>query len=232
MVSLRQPNCGAMFRGMQTEPISPVNTPHPSLRIGDRAPNFRARSTLGDVSLADYRGRWLMFFSHPGDFTPVCTSEFVAIARAADRFAAMDCALLGLSVDSLYSHLAWVRSIRDSFGVTVPFPIVEDPSMAIGRAYGMIDETARDASSIRSTYFINPEGIIRSIVWYPANVGRSVEELLRLLAALRQTEDGSVMSPEGWRPGDALLMSPVQTQAEVLAETRPEQPWFCRKAEK
>lgn len=221
-----------MFRSMQSEPVSPANPPRPNLRIGDRAPNFRARSTMGDVSLADYRGRWLMLFSHPADFTPVCTSEFVAIARAADRFAAMDCALLGLSVDSLYSHLAWVRSIHDSFGVTIPFPIVEDPSMAIGRAYGMIDETAGDASSIRSTYFINPEGIIRAIIWYPSNVGRSVEELLRLLAALKQTEDKPLMTPEGWQPGDAMLHPPAQTQTEVLGDAAKGQPWFCRKAEK
>lgn len=217
---------------MQNEPNSPVNSPRPSLRIGDRAPNFRARSTLGDVSLADYRGRWLMFFSHPGDFTPVCTSEFVAIAQAADRFAALDCALLGLSVDSLYSHLAWVRSIHETFGVTVPFPIVEDPSMAIGRAYGMIDETAGDASSIRSTYFINPEGIIRAVIWYPANVGRSVEELLRLLAALKQTEDQPLMTPEGWQPGDAMLQPPPQTQADVFRDIPAGQAWFCRKAGK
>lgn len=232
MLSLRQPKWNVMFRAMQTEPTSPVRTPRPSLKIGDQAPGFRARSTLGDVSLADYRGRWLMFFSHPGDFTPVCTSEFVAIARAADRFAALDCALLGLSVDSLYSHLAWVRSIRDSFGVAIPFPIVEDPSMAIGRAYGMIDEAASDASSIRGTYFIDPEGIIRAINWYPANVGRSVDELLRLLAALRQTEAAPVMTPEGWQPGDALLLPPAQTQDEVLADAVPGQPWFCREAGK
>lgn len=216
---------------MQIEPTTPALPPRPSLRPGDRAPNFRARSTLGDVTLADYRGRWLLFFSHPADFTPVCTSEFVAIARAADRFAALGCDLLGLSVDSLYSHLAWVRSIREAFGVTIPFPIVEDPSMAIGRAYGMIDETAGDASTIRCTYFIDPEGIIRAMLWYPATVGRSVEELLRLLAALRQTENQDVMTPEGWRPGEPVLLPPAQTQQDALADTGSGQPWFCRKTQ-
>ena len=105
-----------------------------SLRIGDAAPEFRARTTRGEVALSDYRGRWLVFFSHPADFTPVCTTEFVALAKAADKFAEMDCALLGLSVDSLYSHLGWIRAIREHFGVTIAFPIVEDPSMVIGRA--------------------------------------------------------------------------------------------------
>lgn len=220
-----------MFRCMQSEQSSPVVPSRPSLKLGDPAPNFRARSTMGDVSLEDYRGRWLMFFSHPGDFTPVCTSEFVAIAQAADRFAEQDCALLGLSVDSLYSHLAWVRAIRESFGVTVPFPIVEDPSMVIGRAYGMIDEHARDASSIRATYFINPEGVIRSVLWYPPQVGRSVDELLRLLAALRQTENNAVMTPAGWRPGDRLLLPPAHTQAQVLEHSETGQPWFCRETD-
>ena len=110
------------------------------LRIGEKAPLFRARSTQGDVSLDQYRGRWLVFFSHPADFTPVCTSEFVTLSRAAARFEALGCALLGLSVDSLYAHVAWIRTIREGFGVDVPFPIVEDASMVIGRAYGMIDD--------------------------------------------------------------------------------------------
>ena len=118
--------------------IAPLE-PRP-LRLGDAAPNFTARTTMGQTSLADYRGRWLILFSHPADFTPVCTTEFVALARAADRFSALDCALLGLSVDSLYAHIAWVKAIEQAFGVQISFPIVEDPSMAIGKAYGMIDE--------------------------------------------------------------------------------------------
>ena len=122
---------------MQEERYSLAGT---QLRIGDMAPEFSARSTTGAVSLSQYRGKWLVFFSHPADFTPVCTTEFVALGRAADRFAALDCALLGLSVDSLYSHLAWIRAIREAFGVIINFPVIEDPSMAIGRAFGMIDD--------------------------------------------------------------------------------------------
>ena len=133
-----------------------------SLRIGDAAPNFTARTTQGAMSLDQYRGRWVVFFSHPADFTPVCTSEFVALAKAAPQFEELDCALLGLSVDSLYSHVAWLRAIKDVFGVEVPFPVVEDPSMAVGYAYGMLDEQAGDASAVRATYFIDPEGIIRA----------------------------------------------------------------------
>ena len=194
------------------------------LRIGDIAPLFQARSTLGEVRLADYRGRWLVFFSHPADFTPVCTSEFVAIARAAEAFHALDCGLLGLSVDSLYSHLAWVRAIRQTFDVTIPFPIVEDPSMVIGRAYGMIEPDAADSSAVRATYFIDPEGVIRAMTWYPLNVGRSADEMLRMVAALQRTSSDDVLAPAGWRPGDDLLKTPPQDQHAALAGD--DEHWF------
>lgn len=196
------------------------------VRLGDVAPNFRARTTMGETSLSDYRGRWLVFFSHPGDFTPVCTSEFVALAKAADRFKEMDCALLGLSVDSLFSHLAWARSIRDVFDVVIPFPVVEDPSMAIGRAYGMIDPDASDAAGVRATYFIDPDGIVRAMTWYPMNVGRSVEEMVRTLAALQRTAGQDVLTPEGWKPGDDILLPPSLLQDDAMALSGPD--WFYR----
>lgn len=211
---------------MMDLPASAATTGQRPLRMGDVAPDFQARSTLGPVKLSDYRGRWLVFFSHPADFTPVCTSEFVAIAKAAEAFAAMDCGLLGLSVDSLYSHLAWVRAIRDGFDVTIPFPIVEDPSMAIGRAYGMIEPDAPDSSAVRATYFIDPEGVIRAMTWYPLNVGRSVDEMLRMVAALQRTAGSDALAPEGWRPGDDLLATAPQDQAGVLAGSN--KAWFCR----
>ena len=206
-------------------PSAPVTAPRP-LRIGDVAPPFQARSTLGEVRLADFRGRWLVFFSHPADFTPVCTSEFVAIARAAGAFAALDCGLLGLSVDSLYSHLAWVRAIRRHFDVAIPFPIVEDPSMAVGRAYGMIEPDAADSAAVRGTYFIDPEGVIRAMTWYPLTVGRSVDEMLRMVAALQRTSRGDVLAPEGWRPGDDLLATPPQDQQSL--PVGDDGPWFCQ----
>jgi peroxiredoxin (alkyl hydroperoxide reductase subunit C) len=175
------------------------------LRPGLPAPEFSARTTLGERRLADYRGRWLVFFSHPADFTPVCTSEFVALARAAPRFAERDCELLGLSVDSLFAHLAWILAIEDGFGVEVPFPIVEDPSMAIARAYGMTTADATDSASVRATFFIDPKGVIRAITWYPMTNGRSVEEMLRLLAALQETDSTGASTPEGWRPGEPTV---------------------------
>ncbi|WP_400768539.1 peroxiredoxin [Methylosinus sporium] len=212
---------------MEKEPIPASTTGVRALRVGDLAPVFQARSTGGEIRLDQFRGRWLIFFSHPADFTPVCTSEFVALARAAPRFEAVGCALLGLSVDSLYSHLAWVRAIRDLFGVTVPFPIVEDPTMTIGRAYGMLDETARDSSAMRATYYIDPQGVVRALTWYPLTVGRSVEEMLRLVTALKKAASGEVMTPEGWTPGGDLLLPPTNAAEDALAPGATDS-WFYR----
>ncbi len=201
-------------------------TPPRPLRIGEKAPVFRARTTQGEISLDQYRGRWLVFFSHPADFTSVCTSEFIALARVADKFEALNCALLGLSVDSLYAHIAWVRAIRDGFGVSVPFPIVEDPSMEVARAYGMLDESAQDSSAVRATYFIDPDGIIRAMSWYPMSVGRSVEEMLRLLTALQYSASAHCMTPEGWQPGGDVFLSTDLDNA--ASATDAPATWFCQ----
>lgn len=186
--------------------------------LGDTAPAFTARTTMGDKSLSDYLGSWLVFFAHPADFTPVCTSEFVALARAHDRFASLGCELLGLSVDSLPAHLAWILSIEREYGIEVPFPVVEDPSMAIARAYGMIHPASQDSAAVRAVFFINPAGIIRAALWYPADVGRSVEEMLRLLQALQTAEACNVLTPEGWQPGDPTLPPAPTTMVEARRE--------------
>ncbi|MED5611957.1 peroxiredoxin (alkyl hydroperoxide reductase subunit C) [Pseudomonas delhiensis] len=201
----------------------------PPLRQNDRAPEFRARTTRGDVALSDYRGRWLLLFSHPADFTPVCTSEFIAFARAKPRFDELGCELLALSVDGLYSHLAWIRDIHERFGVAIDFPIIEDPSMAIARGYGMVAPDAVDSSTTRVSYVIDPEGIIRALSWYPMNVGRSVEELLRLVAALQATDRHAASTPEGWQPGGALL-EPVALDAHeaLQVEPGPDETWYYR----
>lgn len=207
-----------------------MTTPDPlpacaPLRLGELVPNFTARSTTGPVSLADFRGRWLVLFSHPGDFTPVCTSEFVAIAKARPQFDALDCALMALSVDSLFSHLAWIRLIHDRFGIEINFPIVEDPTLAIGRAYGMVAPDAHDASSVRATLFIDPDGVLQASTCYPATVGRSVDEMLRTVAALQRVHDGSALTPVDWRPGDDVLRVPAQSVGEVFAGETPSD-WF------
>lgn len=192
-------------------------------------PGFAARSTMGPVSLEDYRGQWLILFAHPADFTPVCTSEFIALQRLFDQFRQRNCALLGLSVDSIYSHVAWVRNIREKFGVEIAFPIVEDISMAIARAYGMLDESSNSTATVRCVFFINPDGILRAKIFYPMQVGRSAAEILRTLVALQSVAEHDFMTtPEGWQPGDALVpMAPVTVAEANEVDAMPDTPeWY------
>jgi peroxiredoxin 2/4 len=198
---------------------------HPPL-LHDPAPDFIARTTLGERRLSDYRGRWLVLFSHPADFTPVCTSEFLAFAREQDGFAALNCDLLALSVDSLFSHLAWVRDIKQRFGVSIEFPIVEDPSMAVAKAYGMLPPGAPDSMMVRAVFVIDPGGLIRSITWYPSSIGRNVAELKRLVTALQLSDREGVQTPEGWRPGDDILLPPSMDLAD---EGDKDGGWYFRR---
>ena len=197
------------------------------LRLGEEAPDFVARTTMGPVSLSDYRGRWLVFFTHPADFTPVCTSEFVAFAQMVDAFDKLDCALLGLSVDSLFSHLAWVRAIHDRFGVNVGFPIIEDPTMVIAKAFGMVRADAADASTVRTTMVLDPQGKLRASTSYPAEVGRSIPEILRLVTALQRVQGGGVLAPANWTVGEDLLGEPDRSLAGIVAGDDPSG-WFYR----
>ncbi|MDF0543630.1 peroxiredoxin [Sphingobium sp. H39-3-25] len=202
--------------------MNDITTARPTpLRIGSPAPDFRARSTMGDFQLSALRGHWVIFFSHPADFTPVCSTEFAALSRRQADFDALNCRLVGLSVDSLYAHIAWVRALNDLFDVQVGFPIIEDPGMAVGRAYGMIDEDATNSMTMRSTFFIDPQGVVRATTAYPHNVGRSVEEMLRLLHALQRVDGGSSLTPEGWVPGQPTLLPAAES-----ADAAPD--WFCR----
>lgn len=186
-------------------------------RINAPAPPFQARTTHGDRSLADYEGKWLILFSHPSDFTPVCTTEFIAFARAADRFKELDCELLGLSIDSVFSHLAWTRNIQEKFGVEIPFPIIEDLKMDVARAYGMIHPGAGDTSAVRATFVIDPKGLIRAMVYYPMSNGRSVDEFIRLLQGLQTADEHSVATPENWHPGEPVIVPPPKTAADAEA---------------
>lgn len=189
--------------------LDPRDVLRAGLRIGDMAPNFSARSTAGDIQLSDYRGRWLILFSHPADFTPVCTTEFVALAREAADFEKRNCALMALSVDSLFSHFAWLRLIRDRFELEVRFPVVEDPTLVIGHAYGMVSAQDNDSATVRTTFFIDPDGVIRAMTSYPANVGRSVPEMLRTLDALKAVDKEDALAPANWVVGDPLLSQPT-----------------------
>lgn len=187
-------------------------------KLNELAPDFQAVTTHGVKSLADYRGKWLILFSHPADFTPVCTTEFIAFARNHEKFQALGCDLLGLSIDSNFAHIAWVRNIEEKFGVKIPFPIIEDLSMNVAHAYGMIQPGASDTSAVRATFLIDPEGILRAMVYYPMSNGRSIAEFLRLLEALQTSDRHGVATPESWQPGEKVIVPPPKTQAD--AESR------------
>lgn len=215
--------------GMDTATTN--SPPCSGLRIGDFAPDFEARSTIGPVRLSTFRKRWLVLFSHPADFTPVCTTEFVALAREAAAFEARDCALMALSVDSLFSHFAWLRMIRDRFGVEVRFPIVEDPTLVIGRAFGMVSAQDSDSATVRTTFFIDPKGVIRAMNCYPANLGRSVPEMLRILDGLQAIDAHGALAPANWHPGEPLLNPPIHNLDEVF-EAEDATSWFLREHER
>ena len=182
-------------------------------RLNEPAPHFAAVTTHGTRTLADYKGKWLILFSHPADFTPVCTTEFMGFAREAETFKSMNCELLGLSIDSIFAHLAWVRSIKQHFGVDIPFPIIEDLKMEVARAYGMIHPGAADTQAVRATFFIDPNGILRAMVYYPMSNGRSINEFVRLLQALQTSDKHGVATPEAWCPGDKVIVPPPKTSA-------------------
>jgi peroxiredoxin 2/4 len=180
-------------------------------RLNEAAPDFETVTTHGVRTLSDYKGKWLILFSHPADFTPVCTTEFMAFARAHDKFTALNTELLGLSIDSKYAHIAWVRSIKEKFGVDIRFPIIEDLSMRVAHAYGMVMPGASDTSAVRATFVIDPNGILRAMVYYPMSNGRSINEFLRLVAALQTADANKVATPENWQPGEPVLVPPPQT---------------------
>ncbi|SNS30563.1 peroxiredoxin [Antarctobacter heliothermus] len=197
----------------------PIQTPAIALpRLNEPAPDFTALTTHGTKSLADYRGKWLILFSHPADFTPVCTTEFTAFANRADDFAKLDTNLLGLSIDSHYAHIAWVRSIKENFGVDINFPIIADLDMKVAQAYGMVQPGASDTQAVRATFVIDPDGVLRAMVYYPMTNGRSVDEFLRLVQALQTSEMYKVATPENWHPGEDVIVPTPQTTVE--AETR------------
>ncbi len=215
-----------MSEVIQNTPVMP--------RLNEPAPNFEAKTTHGIRKLADYKGKWLVLFSHPADFTPVCTTEFMAFARYYPEFQKLNCELIGLSIDSYYAHVAWVRNIKEKFGVDIPFPIIEDLSMKVAKDYGMIQPGASDTSAVRATFVIDDRGILRAMVYYPMTNGRSIPEFLRLVAALQTSDKYKVATPEGWQPGDKVIVPPPQdvNAAEArMAEGHECTDWyFCRKS--
>ncbi|MDD3625787.1 MAG: peroxiredoxin [bacterium] len=187
-------------------------------RIGDPAPAFKAITTQGTINFPeDYKGSWVILFSHPADFTPVCTSEFITFASMEEKFAEANCKLIGLSVDGLYSHIAWLRTIKEKIEyrgmkkVEVKFPLIEDITMEVAHKYGMMQPGESNTKAVRAVFFIDPKGIIRTIIYYPLSLGRNFDELYRVIIALQAADEFKIATPADWRPGDDVIVSPAGT---------------------
>ena len=208
--------------------------------IGDKAPAFQALTTNGTVNFPeDYKGSWVLFFSHPSDFTPVCTTEFMTLSSMKEEFKAMNVSLLGLSVDSLYSHIAWIRKIeelhwKDMKNVKIDFPVIADLNTKVSTLYGMLQPNVSSTQAVRAVFIIDPEGIIRSIVYYPLTTGRNFDEIKRMIQALQKSDATNTATPANWIPGEDLIIhTPVTTSAAEagMASTNADEyalDWFLR----
>lgn len=208
--------------------------------IGDKAPSFKALTTHGTVNFPDdYAGKWVLFFSHPSDFTPVCTTEFMTMASMKEEFRELNVELLGLSVDSLYSHIAWIRKIEElewngMKNVKIDFPIIADLNTKVSTAYGMLQPNVSSTQAVRAVFVIDPQGIIRSIVYYPLTTGRNFKEIKRMIQAIQKSDETHNSTPAGWTPGDDLIISTPVTVADAEAgmastdENEYALDWFLR----
>lgn len=208
--------------------------------IGDKAPEFSALTTTGRVNFPeDYKGKWVLFFSHPSDFTPVCTTEFMTIAAMQEEFKAMNVELLGLSVDSLYSHIAWVRKIEElewkgMKNIKIDFPVIADLNTKVSTKYGMLQPNVSSTQAVRAVFVIDPEGIVRSITYYPLTTGRNFDEILRMIKALQKADADHCSTPANWQPGDDVIISTPVTleaaEAGMASENEDEYTldWFLR----
>ena len=183
--------------------------------IGEKAPEFEAETTQGPIQFPkDYEGKWVIFFSHPADFTPVCTTEFMTFASMADEFKALNCELLGLSIDSTYSHIAWLRTIKEKIeyrgmkDVEVKFPVISDLTMEVSKKFGMLQPAASTTQAVRAVFIIDPQGIVRAILYYPLSNGRNMEEVKRLLVAMQHSDEHNVATPANWQLGDDVIIPP------------------------
>jgi peroxiredoxin (alkyl hydroperoxide reductase subunit C) len=202
-------------------------------RLGEPAPPFEAVTTQGVIKLEDYKGSWLILFSHPADFTPVCTTEFIAFSEIYPELQKRGVELLGLSVDSVSSHIAWVRNIEEKTGVKIPFPIIADLNKEVSTAYGMVHPGQSKTETVRTVFIIDDKQIIRAILYYPLTTGRNMQEILRIIDALQTSDANGVATPANWKPGDKVVVPPPNTQE--MAEERKNQgyeyiDWYlCKK---
>lgn len=204
------------------------------ITLNGPAPDFSAKTTHGKIKLSDYEGKWVILFSHPADFTPVCTTEFLAFAEIYEDLKKLNTELLGLSVDSVYSHIGWVRNIERNFGVKIPFPIIADLDMKVSTLYGMIHPGASDTSTVRTVFIIDPRRNIRTMLYYPLSNGRNMQEILRILKALQTSDKYGVSTPANWTEGDDVIVPPPSTADEaekrVAGEFKCTDWYFCTKS--
>jgi len=194
-------------------------------RLGEPAPSFEAETTHGTLQLSDFQGSWLILFSHPADFTPVCTTEFMAFAEIAPELRKRNVELLGLSIDSTYSHIAWIRNIEEKFDVKIPFPVIADLNKEVASAYGMIMPGESKTETSRAVFVIDDKGVLRAMIYYPLTTGRNMDEILRLVDGLQTTDKHGVATPANWRPGDKVIVPPPKTADDARA--RMEEGYEC-----
>lgn len=194
--------------------------------LGEPAPDFEAVTTHGPLKLSSLKGKWVVLFSHPADFTPVCTTEFMAFANIHDELKSLNVQLIGLSVDSISAHLAWVHAIKEKMGVEIPFPIIEDLTMKVSQKYGMIHAGQSSTAAVRAVFFIDDKGIMRAMIYYPLQNGRFMPEIIRMIKALQTTDKFKVSTPANWQPGDKVVVPPPKTAAEM--EKRPTEGYECK----
>ena len=190
-------------------------------RILERAPEFEANSTHGVIRLSDYLGRerWVMLFSHPSDFTPVCSTEFIEFARRSDQFERLNVQLIGVSIDSVPAHIAWIRDLEQMSGVPIKFPVIADLDQKVSQAYGLVHEAASDTATVRAVFAIDPKGSIRALLYYPQQLGRNVDELVRIFQALQTVDANSVSTPADWTPGDQVVVPAPATVEDAARRT-------------
>jgi peroxiredoxin 2/4 len=179
-------------------------------RIGDPAPDFKATSTHGEITLSQYTkaGKWVLLFSHPADFTPVCTTEFIEFSRLAPEFEKRNVQPIGLSVDSIYSHLGWEQNIEKNFGQKIPFPVIADRNMAVAALFGLIHPGASDTATVRAVFLIDPNGKVRFLIYYPLSMGRNSQEILRAIDAAQAADKHAIATPVNWKPGEEVIVPP------------------------
>jgi peroxiredoxin (alkyl hydroperoxide reductase subunit C) len=185
-------------------------------KIGDPAPEFTAQTTQGEVTLSAWQeGKWVVLFSHPADFTPVCSTELTEFGRRYKEFEQRGVKLIGISVDSIHSHLAWHQNLSKILGVSLPYPIIADSTRAVSELYGMIHPGASATVTVRALFVIDPKRVVRALIYYPLNIGRNVEEVIRVIDALQTADKNGVACPVNWKPGDKVIVPPPKTEKEV-----------------